>query len=150
MGWRVKIEEGIVDELARNGVRALTVISLYPPTQEFTVATFMDIAREHEIEALLVVDIREAWSAYSLDRGTSSYSPRVKIQTRIYDLSNSEIVWMADSQSKGNNVLNFTLVNANFELLRDSYTQRLVQELTAQGLLVKTFTPPPRPNNESE
>lgn len=152
---RVAIEEQMVKTMLDNGIRAISSISLLPPTREFTVEQENEIFKNNGIQALAVIQVDDSGYFVTTEpmtvdtRTVKKDGKKVKSTTvtgggteqkafsqfrvSLVDLESSKTMWIGDADARSN----FDSIDPDWDMdmLLKGSSKKIVKELLKTGLI---------------
>jgi hypothetical protein len=140
---RKTVEDAVVKEIQLIGTNATASYTVFPPDANYTWDQKKQMIKADGFDAGLLVEIVKSYSTTTtqmfinhnlVDISTAHF----KIQTKIVETSDFEIVWQAQS---GSQVAIDDYGQFNFGNVMSSYGSALVSELQLEGILVGNTKP---------
>jgi hypothetical protein len=140
---RKTVEDSVVKEIQLIGINAAASYTIFPPDSNYTWDQKKQIIQANGFDAGILVQIVKSYSTTTtqmfinhnlVDISTAHF----KIQTKIVETSDFEMVWQANS---GSQVAIDDYGQFNFGSVMSSYASGLVNELQLENVLVSTTKP---------
>jgi hypothetical protein len=155
---RQKMERALVVSLGEQGVSAISLIDLIPPTRDPSGKEIKQTIQGQGCDGVLVIRLIDAYKDYGTTPGYSStvwgkyssfttysggetYSlPRVKCKIDLMDTDSEKTVWTSSTFTAGQ-------AGAGADTLVNSLAASTVNKLKADGLIGGKLSSPPEPAN---
>lgn len=140
---RQTIEDAVVSEIQKIGIGAMASYTIFPPEANYTWDQKKQTIVADGFDAGILVQVVDSFSTTTtqifanhslVDISTAHF----KIQTKIVETSDFEVVWQAQS---GSRVVMDDYGKFNFSYVMASYASGLVNELQLENILVGTTKP---------
>jgi hypothetical protein len=158
LSMKAQIEGIIQKDLMYNKISCWAGVQLLPPTREYTPEEINSIIRENNIDGILIIGLTDFWTSQqhipetastsgrvsiignsiNYSQRTTSYGgfdiskPRLSFESRFYDATTGEVVWMSTSTTKGN-------AFASFSDLAASLSASVLTRLWDNKIITKTL-----------
>ena len=145
------METKIVETLHDKGVNALTSIELLPPTRDFTIEQENKIFKEHNIDALLILQISDTGfyneteslrvhaeghdddSAISISGGGIDQKAFGHFRVSLIDLASNKTMWIGDADT--HTIFDFNEPDWDMRSVLKGSSKKIAEELVKTGLL---------------
>jgi hypothetical protein len=158
LGYRLSMENRIVEVFATNGIKSIPSYSIFPPTREFTDSLKKDLMISNNIDGCLMVYFGESGIEQvqipvigSKTKGTVTYNsrgadyelkttyiggqvldkPYAEFDIKLYDVINGKMAWIANSFTGGS-------AYSNFNTVYSSFCDKIIERLSADNLIRTT------------
>jgi hypothetical protein len=155
LGYRLSMENRIVEVFANNGIKSIPSYSIFPPTREFTDSLKKDLMISNKIDGCLMVYFGESGIEQvqipiigSKTKGTVTYNssgadyeskttyiggqvldkPYAEFDLKLFDVINGKMAWIANSFTGGS-------AYSNFNTVYSSFCDKIVDRLSADNLI---------------
>lgn len=148
---RLAIETKMVKTLLNKGVNAVSSLSLFPPTREFTVEQKNEVFKNNKVEALVVIQIAdsgflvtsEPMSLYTetnedgtgttVSGGGTKHKAFGQLRVSLIDVESDKTMWIGDADARAF----FDTFNPDWDMayLLKASSKKIAKELIKTGLV---------------
>ena len=152
---RLTIETKMVKTLRHNGVDAVSSLSLFPPTREFTVEQENVIFNDNSVEALVIIQIADAGflvsskpinvhtgtsnngdnevSGITVSGGGTEHKAYGQLRMSLIDIESDQTMWVCDADARAF----FDTFNPDWDMahLLKASSKKIAKELIKSGLI---------------
>jgi hypothetical protein len=130
------VEKQFVDKFDNIGIQGFSALHILPPTENYSDTEVNRILRQHAIDAILIVVLKDYSTTTSYTTNISGSlaqtypvsKPRAHTELRLYDTATGQNVWLATSMTRGN-------AFAKVPILAASLATQATQKLLADNMI---------------